>query len=43
MPGSGLGLAIVKQAAEASGGSAAAANAEGGGALVTARFGSPER
>jgi len=43
MPGSGLGLAIVKQAAEASGGSAVAANAEGGGALVTVRFGSPER
>jgi two-component system sensor histidine kinase MprB len=43
MPGSGLGLAIVKQAAEASGGSAVAANAEGGGALVTVRFGFPER
>jgi two-component system sensor histidine kinase MprB len=39
MPGSGLGLAIVKQAAEASGGSAVAANAEGGGAIVTVRFG----
>jgi two-component system, OmpR family, sensor histidine kinase MprB len=39
MPGSGLGLAIVKQAAEAGGGSAAAANAPDGGALVTVRFG----
>jgi two-component system sensor histidine kinase MprB len=38
MPGSGLGLAIVKQAAEARGGSAAATNAEGGGAVVTVRF-----
>jgi two-component system sensor histidine kinase MprB len=43
MGGSGLGLAIVKQAAEAGGGSATAANAEGGGALVTVRFGSTER
>ncbi len=41
MPGSGLGLAIVKQAAEAGGGTAHAANAEGGGALVTVRFGRP--
>lgn len=40
MPGSGLGLAIVKQAAEAHGGSAEAANAEGGGALIRLRFGS---
>jgi two-component system sensor histidine kinase MprB len=39
MPGSGLGLAIVKQAAAARGGRATAANAEGGGALVTVRFG----
>jgi two-component system sensor histidine kinase MprB len=39
MPGSGLGLAIVKQAVEARGGSAVAANAEGGGAVVTVRFG----
>jgi two-component system sensor histidine kinase MprB len=39
MPGSGLGLAMVKQAAESRGGSAVAANAEGGGAIVTVRFG----
>jgi two-component system sensor histidine kinase MprB len=39
MPGSGLGLSIVKQAAEARGGAASAANAEGGGGLVTVRFG----
>ena len=39
MPGSGLGLAIVRQAAEAHGGSATAANAAGGGALVTVTFG----
>ena len=38
MPGSGLGLAIVKQAAEAGGGSAGAANAPGGGAVVTVQF-----
>ncbi|HEX8102664.1 MAG TPA: HAMP domain-containing sensor histidine kinase [Solirubrobacteraceae bacterium] len=38
MPGSGLGLAIVRQAAEAHGGSVAAANAPGGGALLTVRF-----
>jgi two-component system sensor histidine kinase MprB len=42
MPGSGLGLAIVKQAAQAFGGRANAANAPGGGALVTVRFGSAE-
>jgi two-component system sensor histidine kinase MprB len=43
-PGSGLGLAIVRQAAEAYGGSAQAANAPGGGALLTVSFGpwSPE-
>ncbi len=35
MPGSGLGLAIVRQAAEAHGGSVEAANAPGGGALLT--------
>jgi two-component system, OmpR family, sensor histidine kinase MprB len=40
-PGSGLGLAIVRQAAEAHGGSAAAANAPGGGAIVTVSFGPP--
>ncbi|HST40590.1 MAG TPA: ATP-binding protein [Conexibacter sp.] len=38
MPGSGLGLAIVRQAAEAHGGSVAAANAPGGGALMRIRF-----
>ncbi len=38
-PGSGLGLAIVKQAAEAHGGFAKAANADGGGAVVTVAFG----
>ena len=38
MPGSGLGLAIVRQAAEAHGGSAEAANAPGGGAVVRVRF-----
>jgi two-component system sensor histidine kinase MprB len=38
-PGSGLGLAIVRQAAEAHGGSAQAANAGGGGAVVTVSFG----
>ncbi len=39
MPGSGLGLAIVKQAAEAHGGSARAANAPDGGAVLTVSFG----
>jgi len=38
-PGSGLGLAIVRQAAEAHGGTACAANAPGGGALMTVDFG----
>jgi two-component system, OmpR family, sensor histidine kinase MprB len=42
MPGSGLGLAIVKQAAQAFGGHATVANADGGGALVTVRFGSAQ-
>jgi two-component system sensor histidine kinase MprB len=37
--GSGLGLAIVRQAAEAHGGFAEAANAEGGGALLRVGFG----
>jgi two-component system sensor histidine kinase MprB len=41
MPGSGLGLAIVRQAAEAHGGSATAANAPGGGALLRVSFGPP--
>jgi two-component system, OmpR family, sensor histidine kinase MprB len=41
MPGSGLGLAIVRQAAEAHGGSASAANAPGGGALMRVSFGRP--
>ncbi|HYI35049.1 MAG TPA: HAMP domain-containing sensor histidine kinase [Thermoleophilaceae bacterium] len=40
-PGSGLGLAIVAQAAEAHGGFAEAANADGGGALLTVGFGEP--
>ena len=39
LPGSGLGLAIVKQAAEAHGGSARAANAADGGAVVSVSFG----
>jgi two-component system sensor histidine kinase MprB len=39
LPGSGLGLAIVRQAAEAHGGSAQAANAPGGGALLRVSFG----
>ena len=39
LPGSGLGLAIVRQAAEAHGGSAEAANAPGGGALLRVSFG----
>jgi two-component system, OmpR family, sensor histidine kinase MprB len=43
MPGSGLGLAIVKQAAEAHGGSAAATNAPGGGAVLEVSFGSPPK
>ena len=38
-PGSGLGLAIVAQAAEAHGGFAEAANADGGGALLRVGFG----
>jgi len=39
LPGSGLGLAIVRQAAEACGGCVGAANAPGGGALLTVSFG----
>jgi two-component system, OmpR family, sensor histidine kinase MprB len=42
LPGSGLGLAIVRQATEAHGGGVSAANAPGGGALLTASFG-PDR
>jgi two-component system sensor histidine kinase MprB len=38
LPGSGLGLAIVRQVAETAGGSVVAANAEGGGALLTMRL-----
>ncbi|MGH2856001.1 MAG: HAMP domain-containing sensor histidine kinase, partial [Solirubrobacteraceae bacterium] len=38
-PGSGLGLAIVRQAAEAHGGFAEAANADGGGAMLRVGFG----
>jgi len=34
MPGSGLGLAIVREVAEAHGGTVAAENAPGGGALL---------
>ena len=37
-PGSGLGLAIVRHVAEAHGGSVEAANAPGGGALITLRL-----
>ena len=37
-PGSGLGLAIVKQTVDDHGGSVSAANADGGGVLVTLRF-----
>jgi two-component system sensor histidine kinase MprB len=40
MPGSGLGLAIVRQIAEMHGGSAEAANAPGGGAMIRVRFSS---
>jgi two-component system, OmpR family, sensor histidine kinase MprB len=39
LPGSGLGLAIVRQAAEAHGGYARAANADGGGARMEVSFG----
>jgi two-component system, OmpR family, sensor histidine kinase MprB len=38
LPGSGLGLAIVRQVAEAAGGTVIAANADGGGALLTLRL-----
>ena len=38
LPGSGLGLAIVKQTVDDHGGSVTAANADGGGALITLRF-----
>jgi two-component system, OmpR family, sensor histidine kinase MprB len=38
LPGSGLGLAIVKQTVDDHGGSVIAANADGGGALLTLRF-----
>ncbi len=37
-PGSGLGLAIVRQTADAHGAEVSAANAEGGGAVLTLRF-----
>jgi two-component system sensor histidine kinase MprB len=43
LPGSGLGLAIVSQTARAYGGSASAANAPDGGAVVRVSFGPPER
>jgi two-component system sensor histidine kinase MprB len=47
LPGSGLGLAIVRQVAESHGGSVSAANAQGGGAVLTlelrsARVDAPE-
>jgi two-component system sensor histidine kinase MprB len=38
LPGSGLGLAIVKQTVEDHGGSVTAANANGGGAVISLRF-----
>jgi two-component system, OmpR family, sensor histidine kinase MprB len=38
LPGSGLGLAIVKQTVEDHGGSVSAANAAGGGAVISLRF-----
>src|SRR5262249_56892951 len=38
LPGSGLGLAIVKQTVDDHGGSVIAANADGGGALITLWF-----
>jgi len=41
LPGSGLGLAIVRQTAEAHGGYARAANADGGGARLEVFFGPP--
>jgi two-component system sensor histidine kinase MprB len=40
-PGSGLGLAIVHQTAEAHGAAVEAANAAGGGAVLTLRFPEP--
>jgi two-component system sensor histidine kinase MprB len=41
-PGSGLGLAIVAQVVSAHGGEVRAEHADGGGALLTARFSSPD-
>jgi two-component system sensor histidine kinase MprB len=38
LPGSGLGLAIVRQVAESAGGSVVAANAPGGGAMLTMKL-----
>ena len=38
IPGSGLGLAIVRHVVEAHGGTAEAANAPGGGAVLTLRL-----
>jgi two-component system sensor histidine kinase MprB len=43
LPGSGLGLAIVKETLEDHGGSVTVANADGGGALLTLRFGAGEQ
>jgi two-component system sensor histidine kinase MprB len=43
LPGSGLGLAIVKQTVDGHGGSVTVANAHGGGALLTLRFGTDGR
>jgi two-component system, OmpR family, sensor histidine kinase MprB len=42
LPGSGLGLAIVRQTIDDHGGAVTIANADGGGAVVTIRFGSQE-
>jgi two-component system, OmpR family, sensor histidine kinase MprB len=43
LPGSGLGLAIVKQTVDDHGGTVSAANADGGGALLTLRFDADRR
>ncbi len=43
LPGSGLGFAIVRQVAEASGGTAVAERADGGGSIVTLELPPVER